>query len=100
MTVLMYARRQGWALRDVRISLHHDRKHAADCENYEDPNSRVDRIERIISLDGDLTAEQRRRLLAVAERCPVHRTLEHRPVVVDRLAEGTDELHQQGSHRV
>ena len=93
MTVLMYARRQGWALRDVRVQLHHDKTHAADSENCDDANARVDQIERVIELEGDLTAEQRRQLLAVAARCPVHRTLQSQPVVVDRLADTLDEPH-------
>ncbi len=93
MTLLMYAKRQGWKLRDVRVHLHHERVHATDCENPDDPNARLDRIERSIVLDGDLSAEQRRRLLSIAARCPVHRTLQNRPVVVDRLAEHPDEPH-------
>jgi putative redox protein len=93
MTLLMYAKRQGWELRDVRVHLHHERVHATDCENPDDPNARLDRIERSIVLDGDLSAEQRRRLLSIAARCPVHRTLQNRPVVVDRLAEHPDEPH-------
>jgi putative redox protein len=93
MTLLAYARREGWNLRDVRVQLHHERVHAVDCEHCDDPNARMDRIERVIALEGDLTAEQRRRLLAVAARCPVHRTLQNRPVVVDRLADHLDEAH-------
>jgi putative redox protein len=93
MTLLAYARREGWDLRDVRVHLHHERVHAVDCEHCDDPNARMDRIERVIALEGDLTAEQRRRLLAVAARCPVHRTLQNRPVVVDRLADHLDEAH-------
>jgi uncharacterized OsmC-like protein len=93
MTLLVYAKRQGWDLRDVRVHLHHDRIHAVDCENPDDPNARLDRIERSIVLEGDLSAEQRRRLLSVASRCPVHRTLENRPVIVDRLADSLDEPH-------
>ena len=102
MTVMMYARRQGWDLRDVRVHLHHERVHASDCESCDDPNARVDRIERVIALEGNLTAEQRRRLLAIAARCPVHRTLQNRPVIVDRLADNLDEPHTRGaaaSHR-
>lgn len=94
MTLMSYARRQGWNLRDVRVHLHHERAHAVDCANCEDPNARIDRIERVIGLDGDLSAEQRRRLLAIAARCPVHRTMLNRPVVVDRLADNLDEPHQ------
>jgi putative redox protein len=93
MTLKVYAERQGWDLRDVRVHLHHERVHASDCENPDDPNARLDRIERVIALEGDLSAEQRRRLLAVAARCPVHRTLQNRPVVVDRLSDSIDEPH-------
>jgi putative redox protein len=93
MTVMMYARRKGWDLQDVRVHLHHERAHAQDCANCDDPNARIDRIERIIALEGNLTAEQRRTLLSVAARCPVHRTLQNRPVVVDRLADNLDEPH-------
>ena len=93
MTLMMYARRQGWDLRDVRVHLHHERTHAADSVNCDDPNARLDRIERVIGLEGNLTAEQRRRLLSVAARCPLHRTLQNRPVVVDRLADNLDEPH-------
>jgi uncharacterized OsmC-like protein len=91
MTLMMYARRQGWNLRDVRVHLTHERVHSVDGMNCDDPNARIDRLERVIALEGDLTAEQRRRLLAVAARCPVHRTLQNRPVVVDRLADNLDE---------
>jgi uncharacterized OsmC-like protein len=97
MTLLAYARRQGWALRDVRVDLRHERIHAVDCTHPDDPNARVDRIERVIVLDGDLSAEQRSRLLAIAARCPVHRTLQNRPVVVDRLADNLDEPHGSAS---
>lgn len=93
MTLLMYARRQGWALRDVHVHLHHERAHCEDCGQPEDTNARIDRIERIITLEGDLSAEQRRRLLTIAARCPVHRTLQNRPVIVDRLADNLDEPH-------
>lgn len=93
MTLMMYARRQGWQLRDVRVHLHHERVHVIDSGHPDDPNARVDRIERVIALDGELTAEQRRRLLTIAARCPVHRTLQNRPVVVDRLADNLDEPH-------
>ncbi|MGH2583589.1 MAG: OsmC family protein [Dehalococcoidia bacterium] len=97
MTLMRYARRQGWDLRDVHVHLHHERVHATDCEHCDDPNARLERIERVIELEGDLTAEQRRRLLAVAARCPVHRTLQTRPVVVDRLADSLDEPQIHGA---
>lgn len=88
MTVLMYARRKGWPLRDVTVHLNHDRVHAADCEDCEQPAARMDRIEREITLVGDLTGEQRARLLEIAARCPVHRTLTGQIEIVDRLSDG------------
>ena len=85
MTLLMYARRKGWPLDDVSIRLHHNRVHAADCENCEDPTARIDRIEREITLVGALTDEQRARLLEIAARCPVHRTITGQIDIVDRV---------------
>jgi putative redox protein len=73
-TLRMYAQRKRWALRGVQVSLSHAKVHAEDCANC-DPASLIDQIEVEIGLLGDLSAEQRRTLLAVAEKCPVHRTL-------------------------
>jgi putative redox protein len=91
MTLQMYARRKGWPLVDVVVHLHHQRMHADDCVNCDDPRSRLDRIEREITLVGPLTAEQRTRLMEIAARCPVHRTLTGRIQIVDRLLNGTAE---------
>ena len=75
MTVALYARRKEWPLAGVTVRLEHSRIHAADCAECETKDGRIDRIEREISLEGALTEEQRARLLEIAERCPVHRTL-------------------------
>ena len=75
MTLALYARRKGWPLENVEVRLTHSRIHAEDCEECETREGMLDRIERVITLAGDLTAEQRTRLLEIAERCPVHRTL-------------------------
>ena len=75
MTLALYARRKTWPLEGVEIRLTHSRIHAEDCEECETREGRLDRIERVIALAGDLTEEQRARLLEIAERCPVHRTL-------------------------
>lgn len=96
MTLLMYARRKGWPLEDVAVHLHHDRSHAADCERCEEPASRIERIEREITLAGNLSEEQRARLLEIAARCPVHRTITGGVTVVDRLA-GSPDTEQHGS---
>ena len=75
MTVAMYARRKGWPLEAVTIKLRHSRIHAADCEACETTDARIDQIERDIELTGVLSEDQRARLLEIANKCPVHRTL-------------------------
>ena len=80
MTLEMYARRKDWPLEGVTVHLDHDRVHATDCEDcptVEDAPL-IDVLERQIELHGDLDEEQRARLLEIANRCPVHRTLENR----------------------
>lgn len=75
MTLRAYADRKGWPLQDVRTTLSHVKSYEDECEHCEKPAAMVDRIERRIMLSGDLSAEQRERLLQIANRCPVHRTL-------------------------
>jgi putative redox protein len=75
MTVALYARRKGWPLEGVTVRLRHSKIHAADCADCETREGMLDRIERDIELSGALTDEQRARLLEIAGRCPVHRTL-------------------------
>ena len=75
MTVGMYARRKAWPLEEVTVHLRHSKIHAADCAECETKEGMLDRIERDIHFDGPLTDEQRSRLLEIANKCPVHRTL-------------------------
>lgn len=75
MTLRMYARLKKWPLHKVRVQLKHDKIYAADCASCETKEGKIDRLERLVELDGPLTDEQRRRLLEIADRCPVHRTL-------------------------
>jgi putative redox protein len=75
MTVAMYARRKQWPLQRVTVRLRHSREHAEDCAACETSDARLTVIERDIALDGALNADQRARLLAIANRCPVHLTL-------------------------
>jgi putative redox protein len=76
MTVLMYARKKGWPLENVEVSLNIHKSHAKDCENCEtDPEARISVIEADLTLEGDLTEEQIKRLGEISEHCPVHRTL-------------------------
>jgi putative redox protein len=75
MTVQLYARKKGWPLEKVEVSLRHSRIYAEDCKDCEIKEGRIERIERFISLTGPLTEEQRTRLLEIAQKCPVHKTL-------------------------
>jgi putative redox protein len=86
MTLALYARRKQWPLQGVTVRLAHSRIHARDCAECETKEGMLDRIDREIVLDGPLTDEQRARLLDVAERCPVHRTLVSEVVIRSRLA--------------
>jgi putative redox protein len=75
MTIGMYARRKGWPLENVTVRLRHERRYVADCENCEKNRTLLTRIDREIELTGPLSADQRERLLEIANKCPVHRTL-------------------------
>ena len=75
MTVGLYARRKKIPLENITVSLRHSRIHAKDCEDCETKAGMLDRIDAQIELTGPLTPEQHSRLLEVANKCPVHRTL-------------------------
>lgn len=76
-TLRMYADRKEWPLERVSVELEHERIHAQDCEECEQREGMATRITRRLTLEGDLTTEQRRRLLEIADKCPVHKTLSH-----------------------
>jgi len=84
MTLRMYADRKGIPLARTVVKLRHDRIHARDCERCETETGMLSRITREISLEGDLTAEQRARLLEIADKCPVHRTLSNEIAIETR----------------
>jgi uncharacterized OsmC-like protein len=85
MTLGMYARRKQWPLDDVTVRLRHSRIYAEDCADCETKEEMLDRIDRDIELAGNLTAEQRARLLEIADQCPVHRTLTRGMLIHTRL---------------
>ena len=85
MTIRMYARRKGWPLTHVRVDVTHDKVHAQDAG--ESSASKVDGFRREIVLEGDLDDAQRQRLLEIANKCPVHQTLERSSLVETLLAE-------------
>jgi putative redox protein len=85
MTVALYARRKGWPLRGVHVRLEHSKIHAVDCAECETKEGRIDRIGLELTLEGALSEEQRARLLDIANRCPVHRTLTSEVDIRSRL---------------
>jgi uncharacterized OsmC-like protein len=85
MTLAAYARHKQWPLLAVRVRLRHSRIHASDCLHCETEAGLLDRIDRDIEMDGALTSEQRARLLEIADRCPVHRTLKAEIDISTRL---------------
>lgn len=85
MTLRMYANRKGWPLTRVTVGLDHAKKHADDCIDC-GPKDRIDVFTRSIQIEGDLDDAQRQRLLEIADRCPVHRTLEQSSKVETHLA--------------
>ena len=87
MTLRLYATRKGWPVERITVRLRHFRDYVVDCEDCEDKDVKMERIERVIDVAGNLDDTQRVRLLEIAEKCPVHRTLESRVRVDSRLAE-------------
>ena len=75
MTVGLYARRKQFPLENIKVSLWHSRIHATDCEECETREGMVDRIDVEVELTGALSAEQHAKLMDIAAKCPVHRTL-------------------------
>jgi len=85
MTLRMYANRKKLALDHVEVELRHSRSYADDCENCGDSNRQIEVISRTIKLIGRLTMDQQERLLEIADRCPVHRTLHSELKVLTEL---------------
>lgn len=81
MTMQMYARRKKWDLREVRVHLSHRKDYTEDMAQPESGQGKIDHFDRLIEMDGNLDDAQRARLLEIADKCPVHRTL-HGDVVV------------------
>lgn len=86
MTLRMYARRKGWPVGRISVLVRHERIHARDCEDCESREGRVDVFERVLTIEGPLDEEQKARLLEIADRCPVHRTLTGAVRIRTRLA--------------
>lgn len=87
MTLKMYADRKKWDLGEINIELNHSKDYAKDCETCENGNSKIDIIEKVIYISGDLDEKQKARLLEIADKCPVHKTLHSEVKVETRLVE-------------
>lgn len=82
MTLRMYADHKKLNLEEVEVKLTHDKVHIQDGENTEGSKGKIDEIKRFIRLEGDLTEDQRKRLIEIADRCPVHKTIEGKPRIL------------------
>ncbi|HEN5539443.1 TPA: OsmC family protein, partial [Legionella pneumophila] len=87
MTLRMYAKLKQFPLENVIVRLKHEKIHVDDCIGCENNNSKLDHIERLIELEGTLTQEQRTKLLEIADKCPVHRTLTSKIIITTKLVE-------------
>lgn len=87
MTLKMYADQKKWPLQNVEVRLSHAKVYAEDCATCE-KGTKLDRIERVVTLFGPLSEEQKARLMEIADKCPVHRTLTSKIEIVTRRAEG------------
>lgn len=76
MTIRMYAKHKGWPLDNVDVRLEHSKEHKKDCEECDKDQQHLDVIKRFVSFEGDLTQDQEQRLMEIADRCPVHLSLE------------------------
>lgn len=84
MTLRLYANRKGWPLEGVEIRLRHGRVHARDCEDCDSSTGMIDHIDKTIRFEGNLDAAQKDRLMEIADRCPVHRSMTSETVIRSR----------------
>ncbi|WGF92336.1 bifunctional alpha/beta hydrolase/OsmC family protein [Aequorivita marisscotiae] len=87
MTIQMYARRKKWEVENVSCHIDYSKDHAVDCEHCEDDSAKIDTFKRKLILKGNLTEKQKARLLQIADRCPVHKTLHSKTQIITILEE-------------
>ncbi len=85
MTLQMYAKRKGWHLDNVEVHTSYSKTHAEDCENCEDTSAKIDTFHRELKITGNLDEKQRERLVQIADKCPVHKTLHSETQVITTL---------------
>lgn len=84
-TLRLYANRKEWEVSRIRVEVRYAKEYKADCENCDQSSPKVDTFERMISIEGDLTDQQKERMLQIANNCPVHKTLESDIHISSRL---------------
>ena len=84
-TVQMYVRRKGWDLKNIEVHTSYSKQHAFDCEHCDEDSAKIDTFSREIKLEGELDEKQINRILQIADRCPVHRTLHSETQIVTKL---------------
>lgn len=84
MKLRMYANRKNLEVNEIKVHVNHDKRHCDDCPS-DNSNARIDHLERHIDIDGNVTDTQRQRLLEIADKCPVHKTLEGEIKIITRL---------------
>jgi len=84
-TVQMYVRRKGWDLKNIEVHTNYSKQHAVDCEHCDEDSAKIDTFARDIKLEGDLDEKQIKRILQIADKCPVHKTLHNETQVVTKL---------------
>ena len=82
----MYAKRKGWILDFVETRVNYGKEYALDCEKCEEDGAKIDTFKRKLTIKGDLDGEQRKRLLEIANKCPVHKTLESETQIITSLS--------------
>lgn len=87
MTIQMYAKRKKWTVKNVEVHTSYGKSHAQDCEDCETDSAKIDTFHREIKLTGDLDEKQKARVLQIADKCPVHKTLHSKTQVVTKLIE-------------
>ncbi|WP_300436362.1 bifunctional alpha/beta hydrolase/OsmC family protein [Christiangramia sp.] len=87
MTIQMYARRKKWTVENVETHVSYSKKHATDCADCENKKAKIDNFEREISIKGDLDKKQLKRLMEIADKCPVHKTLSAQAQITSKLTD-------------
>jgi putative redox protein len=82
MTLQMYAKRKGWDLQHVEVHTNYSKTHAIDCNDCENEQAKIDTFNRSIKMEGNLNEKQRQRLLQIADKCPVHKTLHTKTQII------------------